>query len=94
MIRQVRRGTTVLATIDNYVGYRATKELMEVGAATVRIGADSGAVGARRETLRAGVREVAAMTYGPTDRDDYCAATVRYVPVITDGGMRTDVGYL
>lgn len=79
----------VPVVIGNCVTYQAAKELMEVGAAALLIGIGPGAACTSREVLGVGVPQVTATMSCAAARDDFYATTGRYVPIITDGGMRT-----
>ncbi|HXG36147.1 MAG TPA: GuaB3 family IMP dehydrogenase-related protein [Dehalococcoidia bacterium] len=75
--------------VGNTVGYSATKELMETGVAAVLVGVGPGAICTSREVLGVGVPQVTATLECAAARDQYYRESGRYVPVITDGGMRT-----
>jgi IMP dehydrogenase len=75
--------------VGNTVAYGATLELMEAGASGVLVGVGPGAACTSREVLGIGVPQVTATMDCTAARDDYRARTGRYVPIITDGGMRT-----
>jgi IMP dehydrogenase len=75
--------------VGNTVGYEATYELMETGVAAILVGVGPGAACTSREVLGIGVPQVTATLDCARARDDYYAATGRYVAIITDGGMRT-----
>ena len=75
--------------IGNCVTYDVTMDLMEAGAAGVLVGIGPGAACTTRGVLGIGVPQVTATCDAAKARDDYFKKTERYVPVITDGGMRT-----
>ena len=75
--------------VGNCVGYGPALELMEAGAAAVLVGVGPGAICTTRRVLGLGVPQVTATADCAAARDDYFARTGRYVPIITDGGMRT-----
>jgi len=75
--------------VGNCVGYNAALELMETGIAGLLIGVGPGAACTSREVLGIGVPQVTATMDCAAARDAHQRATGRYVPVITDGGMRT-----
>ena len=75
--------------VGNCVTYDAATELMEAGIAGLLVGVGPGAACTSREVLGIGVPQVTATMDCATARDDYHTRTGRYVPVITDGGMRT-----
>jgi IMP dehydrogenase len=74
--------------VGNTVGYTATKELMETGIHGVLVGVGPGAICTSREVLGVGVPQVTATIECAAARDQYYRETGRYVPIITDGGMR------
>ena len=75
--------------VGNCVGYGPALELMEAGAAAVLVGVGPGAICTTRRVLGLGVPQVTATADCAAARDAYYARTGRYVPIITDGGMRT-----
>jgi len=75
--------------VGNTVTYGACKELMETGVAGVLVGVGPGAICTTREVLGVGVPQVTATIDCAAARDEHYRETGRYVPVITDGGMRT-----
>jgi len=74
--------------VGNTVGFNATKELMETGIAGLLVGVGPGAICTSREVLGVGVPQVTATLDCAAARDQYYRETGRYVPIITDGGMR------
>ncbi len=79
----------VPVVVGNTVTYAATKELMETGIAAVLVGVGPGASCTSREVLGIGVPQVTATIECAAARDQHYRETGRYVPIITDGGMRT-----
>lgn len=75
--------------VGNTVTYGAAKELMETGISGVLVGVGPGAICTSREVLGVGVPQVTATLDCAAARDQYYQETGRYVPIITDGGMRT-----
>ncbi len=75
--------------IGNVVTYRSTLELMEVGADAVLIGVGPGSACTTRQVVGIGVPQVTATADAAAARDYFFHRTGKYVPVITDGGMRT-----
>jgi len=74
--------------VGNTVTFSATKELMETGIAGILVGVGPGAICTSREVLGVGVPQVTATLDCAAARDQYYRETGRYVPIITDGGMR------
>jgi IMP dehydrogenase len=75
--------------VGNTVSGDAAYQLMEQGAAAILVGVGPGAACTTREVLGIGVPQVSATLEVAAARDRYQADTGRYVPVITDGGMKT-----
>jgi IMP dehydrogenase len=75
--------------VGNTVSGDAAYQLMEQGAAAILVGVGPGAACTTREVLGIGVPQVSATLEVAASRDRYAADTGRYVPVITDGGMKT-----
>ena len=75
--------------VGNTVSYGTTLELMEEGVHGVLVGVGPGAACTSREVLGIGVPQVTATLDCAAARDAFFRATGRYVPIITDGGMRT-----
>ncbi len=83
------RGVGVPVVVGNCVSYAAALELMETGIAGLLIGVGPGAACTSREVLGIGVPQVTATMDCAAARDTFARRTGRYVPIITDGGMRT-----
>ena len=75
--------------VGNTVNYEAALELMEEGIAGLLVGVGPGAACTSREVLGIGVPQVTATIDCAAARDTYLERTGRYVPIITDGGIRT-----
>jgi IMP dehydrogenase len=75
--------------VGNCVGFQAALELMETGIAGLLVGVGPGAACTSREVLGIGVPQVTATMDCAAARDAFYARSGRYVPIITDGGMRT-----
>jgi IMP dehydrogenase len=75
--------------VGNTVSGDAAYQLMEQGAAAILVGVGPGAACTTREVLGIGVPQVTATLEVAAARDRYVADTGRYVPVITDGGMKS-----
>jgi IMP dehydrogenase len=83
------RGLGMPVVVGNCVGYAAALELMETGIAGLLIGVGPGAACTSREVLGIGVPQVTATMDCAAARDEFHARTGRYVPIVTDGGMRS-----
>jgi IMP dehydrogenase len=88
-LRDFCRWMPVPVIVGNCVAYSAALELMETGVAALLIGVGPGAACTSREVLGVGVPQVTATLDCAAARRDYRARTGKYVPIITDGGMRT-----
>jgi IMP dehydrogenase len=82
-------GLQLPVLVGNTVSGEAAYQLMHQGAAAILVGVGPGAACTTREVLGIGVPQVTATLDVAAARDRYLAETDRYVPVITDGGMRT-----
>ena len=83
------RWMQVPVIVGNCVAYSAALELMECGIDALLVGVGPGAACTSREVLGVGVPQVTATLDCAAARRDFRAQTGRYVPIITDGGMRT-----
>ena len=75
--------------VGNTVSYEVTKELMQQGIQGVMIGVGPGSVCTSREVLGIGIPQISATVECAAARDDFFKETGKYIPVITDGGIRT-----
>jgi IMP dehydrogenase len=82
------KSAPIAVVVGNTVGYRATYELMEAGASGVLVGVGPGHICTSRKVLGIGVPQITATADCAAARDDYYEKTGRYVPIITDGGLR------
>jgi IMP dehydrogenase len=82
-------GLRLPVVVGNCVGFGASLELMETGIAGLLVGVGPGAACTSREVLGIGVPQVTATMDCAGARDAFYARTGRYVPIVTDGGMRT-----
>jgi IMP dehydrogenase len=74
--------------IGNCVTYEVTLELLETGAAGLLIGIGPGAACTTRGVLGIGVPQVTSTVDAAAARDYFYKRTGKYIPIITDGGMR------
>jgi IMP dehydrogenase len=86
---ELRKWVSVPIIVGNCVSYNVAKGLMETGITAVLVGVGPGAACTTREVLGVGVPQVTATIDCAAARDDYFRETKRYVPLITDGGIRT-----
>lgn len=82
-------GLQMPVLVGNTVSGEAAYQLMHQGAAAILVGVGPGAACTTREVLGIGVPQVSATLEVAAARDRYADETGRYVPVITDGGMKT-----
>ncbi|MBU4304231.1 MAG: GuaB3 family IMP dehydrogenase-related protein [Candidatus Omnitrophica bacterium] len=75
--------------IGNCVTHDVALELFATGASALLVGIGPGAACTTRGVLGIGVPQVTATADAAEARDFYLKKTGRYVPIITDGGMRT-----
>ena len=75
--------------VGNCVSYDVALELMETGIHGVLVGVGPGAACTTREVTGVGIPQVTATMDASAARDEYFERTGRYVPIITDGGIRT-----
>ena len=75
--------------VGNTVSYEVTKELMQQGIQGVMVGVGPGSVCTSREVLGIGIPQVSATVECAAARDDFFKETGKYIPIITDGGIRT-----
>jgi IMP dehydrogenase len=75
--------------VGNTVSGDAAYQLMEQGAAAILVGVGPGAACTTREVLGIGVPQVSATLEVAAARDRFARDTGRYVPIVTDGGMKT-----
>ncbi len=74
--------------VGNCVSYSACLELMRTGISAVLVGVGPGAECTTREVLGIGVPQITATIDCAAARDQYQKESGRYVPIITDGGIR------
>jgi IMP dehydrogenase len=75
--------------VGNTVSGEAAYQLMHQGAAAILVGVGPGAACTTREVLGIGVPQVSATLEVAAARDRYLKEVGRYVPIVTDGGMKT-----
>ena len=84
MVKQLKMPVLV----GNCVSFTACRELMETGIAGVFVGVGPGSACTSREVLGMGVPQITATIDCAAARDDYFEETGRYIPIITDGGIK------
>ncbi len=83
------RESPVPVIIGNCSSYESALSYMEAGASAVLSGVGPGAACTTRKVCGIGVPQITATADAAAARDDFKIKTGKYVPVITDGGMRT-----
>ena len=86
---EIKKNLKMPIIVGNTVSYNVTKELMKENVDGILIGVGPGAACTSREVLGIGVPQVTATLDCSLARDNYFDETGRYVPIITDGGIRT-----
>ena len=86
--KELTSSCPVPIVVGNCVDYDTALELMEEGIAGILVGVGPGAACTTRGVLGVGVPQVTATSDVAAARNDYWQRSGRYVPVITDGGMR------
>ncbi|MGD0780258.1 MAG: GuaB3 family IMP dehydrogenase-related protein [Dehalococcoidales bacterium] len=84
MVKQIKMPIVV----GNCVSYTACLELMRTGIAGVLVGVGPGAACTSREVLGVGVPQITATIDCAAARDVYYQESGKYIPIITDGGLR------
>ncbi|MDE0744194.1 MAG: GuaB3 family IMP dehydrogenase-related protein [SAR202 cluster bacterium] len=75
--------------VGNCVGYDVATEIMETGIHGILVGVGPGAACTTREVTGVGIPQVTATMDCALARDDFFQRTGKYIPIITDGGIRT-----
>ncbi len=87
-IKKFCKSMKIPVIMGNCVSYEVALELMGAGASALLVGIGPGAACTTRGVLGIGVPQVTATVDCAAARDAYYKKTKRYVPIITDGGMR------
>ena len=82
------KGSKIPIIIGNCVTYDMALELMEIGADGLLVGIGPGAACTTRGVLGIGVPQVTTTVDTSAARDYFHKRKGKYVPIITDGGMR------
>jgi IMP dehydrogenase len=89
VLSEIKKELKMPIVVGNTVSYTAAMELMREGIDGLLVGVGPGAACTTREVLGVGVPQVTATIDSAAARDEYFNISGRYVPIITDGGMRT-----
>ncbi len=87
-LRKLCEETKMPIIIGNCVTYEIALELMETGASALLVGVGPGAACTTRGVLGIGVPQVTSTVDTAAARNHFFRRKGRYVPIITDGGMR------
>jgi len=79
---------SIPVVVGSCASYNACLELMETGVSGILVGVGPGAACTSREVLGIGVPQITATLDCAAARDHYFKESGRYVPVITDGGLK------
>mgnify|MGYP001039263200 CR=1 FL=1 len=85
---ELLKTTNIPVIVGNCVSYETTLELMETGIDGILVGVGPGAACTTREVTGVGVPQVTATLDCSSARDEFHRRTGKYVPIITDGGIR------
>ncbi|MEW6102452.1 MAG: GuaB3 family IMP dehydrogenase-related protein [bacterium] len=85
---KLKRELDIPIIVGNCVGYDVVLELMETGVDGILVGVGPGAACTTRGVLGVGVPQITSTIDCAAARDFYYKKSGRYVPIITDGGMR------
>jgi IMP dehydrogenase len=87
-IKKFCKTAKIPVVVGNCVGYEVAMDLMKSGASAILVGIGPGAACTTRGVLGIGVPQVTATVDCAAARDVFYKKNKRYVPIITDGGMR------
>jgi len=88
-LSEFTRFMPIPVAVGNTTNAEAAFLLMEQGAAAIFVGVGPGAACTTREVLGIGVPQVSATLEVAAARDRFERETGRYIPIVTDGGMKT-----
>ncbi len=87
-IKKFCKSAKIPVVVGNCVGYEVAMDLMKSGASAILVGIGPGAACTTRGVLGIGVPQVTATVDCAAARDAFYKKNRRYIPIITDGGMR------
>lgn len=87
-LKKMCRQAKIPIVIGNCVTYEMALELFDLGASGVLVGVGPGAACTTRGVLGIGVPQITATIDTAAARDHFYKRTGKYIPIITDGGMR------
>ena len=89
IISEIVEQVGVPVMVGNAVSFSSALELMETGIDGMLVGVGPGAICTTREVIGVGVPQVTATLDCAAARQEHFRRTGKYVPIITDGGIRT-----
>ncbi|HBR14711.1 MAG TPA: GuaB3 family IMP dehydrogenase-related protein [Candidatus Omnitrophica bacterium] len=87
-IERLCKESKIPIILGNCVTYEMAYELMEIGASGLLVGVGPGAACTTRGVLGIGVPQITATVDTAAARDHFFKKKGKYIPMITDGGMR------
>ncbi|MCA9398430.1 MAG: GuaB3 family IMP dehydrogenase-related protein [Candidatus Omnitrophica bacterium] len=87
-IEKLCKASKIPVILGNCVTYDVALELMECGASGLLVGIGPGAACTTRGVLGIGIPQITSTVDCAAARDYHFKRTGKYVPIITDGGMR------
>lgn len=87
-LKKMCRQAKIPIVIGNCVTYEMALELFDIGACGVLVGVGPGAACTTRGVLGIGLPQITATIDTAAARDHFYKRTGKYIPIITDGGMR------
>lgn len=87
-LEQFCKDSKIPIIVGNSVTYSMALELLEIGASGLLIGIGPGAACTSRGVLGIGVPQITSTVDSAAARDFYFKRKGKYIPIITDGGMR------
>ncbi len=88
IFEELLQSITMPIIVGNCVSYSTCLEIMRTGISGVLVGVGPGAACTTRQVLGVGVPQITATMDCAAARDEYRRESGRYVPIITDGGIR------
>ena len=88
IFQELIKSVPMPVVVGNCVSYSACLDLMRTGISGVLVGVGPGAECTTREVLGVGVPQITATIDCAAARNQYQKESGRYVPIITDGGIR------
>ncbi len=86
---ELMKTVSIPVIVGNTVSFTGTLELMETGVDAILVGVGPGAACTSREVLGIGVPQITSVIDCSAARDTYYKSSGRYVPIVSDGGIRT-----